>query len=161
MSLKSKKTPLKRHTSLVPLSREHHHGLLLSWKIRQGIRKKIPSNRIKKYCDWFFQNQLIPHFEIEEKYIFFILENDDPLVKRALKEHKRLKKLFTEESDPARAISLIEEELESHIRFEERILFNKIQQQATESELQQITKHHRPLSSDSYPDPFWEKNKVC
>ena len=33
--------PLKRHAGLVELSRDHHHGLLLSWKIRQGLKKEI------------------------------------------------------------------------------------------------------------------------
>ena len=32
--------PQKRHKALQPLSREHHHGLLLSWKIRSGFNKK-------------------------------------------------------------------------------------------------------------------------
>ncbi|CDF79955.1 hypothetical protein BN863_22430 [Formosa agariphila KMM 3901] len=33
------KKPLKRHKSLQPLSRDHHHGLLLAWKIRADLRK--------------------------------------------------------------------------------------------------------------------------
>ncbi|WP_241739476.1 hypothetical protein [Aestuariibaculum marinum] len=31
--------PLKRHKALQPLSREHHYGLLLTWKIRTGFKK--------------------------------------------------------------------------------------------------------------------------
>ena len=65
--------PLKRHKALIPFSREHHHGLLLSWKIRSGFSKNIEVERIKKYADWFFINHLIPHFELEEKYIFSLI----------------------------------------------------------------------------------------
>ena len=36
--------PQKRHKALQPLSREHHHGLLLSWKIRTGFSKDIAQN---------------------------------------------------------------------------------------------------------------------
>lgn len=43
--------PIKRHTALKPLSREHHHGLLLSWKIREGLKRNIEIPRIKKYID--------------------------------------------------------------------------------------------------------------
>ena len=34
----------KRHKALQNLSREHHHGLLLSWKIRTGLNKNIEAN---------------------------------------------------------------------------------------------------------------------
>lgn len=40
--------PIKRHPSLQPLSREHHYGLLLSWKIREGFKREVPPERIKK-----------------------------------------------------------------------------------------------------------------
>ena len=29
--------PLKRNPNLVPLSREHHYGLLFCWKLKQGL----------------------------------------------------------------------------------------------------------------------------
>src|SRR5690606_21067589 len=103
--------PLKRHKALQPLSREHHHGLLLSWKIRSGFSKNIETERIKTYADWFFENHLIPHFEMEEKYLFSILEEDNDLVKRAMAEHRRLKRLFTDEKDVLKSLHKIEEEL--------------------------------------------------
>jgi len=34
-------TPIKRHNSLQPLSRDHHDGLLLKWKINKGISKGV------------------------------------------------------------------------------------------------------------------------
>ena len=73
--------PLKRHKALQPLSREHHHGLLLSWKIRNGFNKNIDPKRMKIYADWFFETHLTPHFEMEENYIFSILESDNELIK--------------------------------------------------------------------------------
>lgn len=72
----------KRHKALQNLSREHHHGLLLSWKIRTGFNKNVEVNRIKCYAHWFFKAHLIPHFELEETYIFPILKSDNELVKR-------------------------------------------------------------------------------
>ncbi len=43
------KKPQKRHIALQPLSREHHQGLLLSWKIRKGLSRKIEFDRIQNY----------------------------------------------------------------------------------------------------------------
>jgi len=42
-----KTVPIKRSIALQPLSREHHHGLLLCWKIRTGLKKGIDIDRIK------------------------------------------------------------------------------------------------------------------
>lgn len=149
--------PLKRHKSLQPLSREHHHGLLLSWKIRNGFSKNIEVERIKTYADWFFEHQLIPHFDVEEAHIFSLLDDDHELKKRALAEHRRLKRLFTDTKDVERSLHKIEEELEQHIRFEERILFPAIQLVATEEQLQHIAQVHDELPfEDNTEDEFWK-----
>ena len=130
--------------------------MLLSWKIRAGIKKEIAPERIKKYLDWFFVTHLLPHFEIEEKYIFTILGNDNELVKKALTEHRRLKRLFKSKTELFKNIMAIEEELESHIRFEERVLFNEIQTIATEKQLELIkTVHKEEKFSDNLTDAFW------
>ncbi len=148
--------PIKRNEYLKPISREHHHGLLLCWKIRTGLKKEIDPIRIKKYADWFYLNHLIPHFEIEEKFIFTILEKDNLLIKKAISEHRRLKRLFESETKIIRNLSLIEEDLESHIRFEERVLFNKIQEIATEEQLEKIKIFHtEDTFEDNLTDPFW------
>lgn len=154
--MSEKKKPIKRHPALQQFSREHHFGLLLCWKIREGFRKEIEPERIKKYTDWFFQTHLKPHFEAEEKYMFTLLSDEDKLKKRAIKEHRRLERLFEENDDVKRSLSLIEEELEQHIRFEERNLFGEIQQVATEEELEAIKKMHQELLVDDWEDEFWK-----
>jgi len=149
--------PLKRHKALQPLSREHHHGLLLSWKIRSGFSKNVSVERMKTYADWFFEHHLIPHFELEEAEIFSILDSQNELVKKALADHRRLKRLFAEDTSLDKSLSKIEEELEQHIRFEERILFPEIQKVATEEQLQHIAKIHQPESfEDNITDEFWK-----
>jgi len=148
--------PLKRHKALQPLSREHHHGLLLSWKIRAGFSKKIELDRIKIYADWFFKTHLKPHFEMEEQYVFSILEPNNELVKKALADHKLLKRLFADENTEM-ALSKIEEVLDAHIRFEERVLFPEIQKVATEMQLLDIEKIHQETDFvDKLDDEFWK-----
>ncbi len=150
--------PLKRHKALQPLSREHHHGLLLSWKIRMGLNKNVEAHRIGRYALWFYKTHLIPHFEMEEQHIFPILGSDHKLLKRALADHRRLGRLFAAEIEHVETLSKIEEELDNHIRFEERVLFPEIQNVATEAQLLQIEKIHRPDEKfeDNLNDEFWK-----
>lgn len=149
--------PIKRNKALQGIRREHHHGLLLCWKIRTGFSKRISEERIKKYADWFYNTHLIPHFEIEEKHIFPVLSNEHELVKKAISEHKRLVRLFKDTVDISKSLSLIEEKLDQHIRFEERILFNEIQKIARVEQLRTISKIHRDEKfNDNTDDPFWK-----
>lgn len=152
-----KHQPIKRHDALKPLSREHHFGLLLCWKIRQGFKLNVESQRIKNYTKWFKVHYLEPHFKAEEQYVFPVLGNKHELVKRALAEHRRLKRLFDEEIDITKALNSIEEELDSHIRFEERVLFNEIQKIATLEQLAEIEKKHEGMafSDNDWKDHFW------
>ena len=150
--------PLTRHASLQPFSREHHHSLLLGWKIRKGLNNGIPLERIKKYNDWFFKTMIKPHFEGEEKYMFPILGMEHELVKKALAEHRRLKRLFNAKKDLEKALNYIEEELERHIRFEERELFVLIQEKATPEELEKIDAFHKEIKfEENTKDVFWEE----
>lgn len=151
------KEPIKRIEQLKALSREHHHGLLLCWKIREGIKRNIETERIKKYVDWFWNNHLQQHFETEENLLFPILGSQNELIQQALTEHRRLKRLFENENDIHKSISLIEEELEKHIRFEERVLFNEIQKVATQQELDKLYTKHNSDFQDNLTDEFWMK----
>lgn len=152
-----KSKPIKRSKSIQPLSRDHHHSLLLCWKIRKGFLKGVAPERIKKYTDWFFGVHVLPHFEIEERYLYPILGEENELVQKALAEHRRLKRLFEDKEDLLKSLGLIEEELELHIRFEERELFNEIQKEATEEELAVIAENHKDEKfQENTEDEFWK-----
>lgn len=149
--------PLKRAVELQPFSREHHHGLLLCWKIGKGLRNGVENERIKKYVDHFYEHSLLQHFEDEEKYVFPILGSENELVQQALTEHRRLLRLFTEITDVRKSLSKIEEELNAHIRFEERILFPEVQKVASEEQLQAIEQHHQEIPAcENWDDEFWK-----
>lgn len=153
----STKAPLKRHKALQPLSREHHHSLLLSWKIRRGFHNNVDLKRIKTYTDWFYKNHIEEHFNIEEAYIYPILDSDHELIKKAIAEHRRLQRLFNDTDDIEKSLSLLEEELEKHIRFEERVLFPAIQEVATAEQLKKIEEHHDETDfQDNLSDEFWK-----
>lgn len=149
--------PIKRDKAIQPFSREHHHNLLLCWKIRTGISKGVAASRMKKYTDWFFEEHILPHFKLEEKYLFPVLGKEHKLVKKALAEHRRLARLFNEKKAVGKSLSLIEEELDAHVRFEERVLFNEIQQAATDDQLKTIKEEHTDVKfEENTEDEFWK-----
>lgn len=151
--------PIKRHEALKPISREHHHGLLLCWKIRQGLSNDIAPERIKAYVDWFWDTHLKFHFEVEEKHVFPVLANDHPLVIQVLEEHKQIHALIESKQDVLETLKTLEKVLDDHIRFEERVLFNEIQNIATPAQLSEIDLHHNEIFTDTWEDEFWLRNK--
>ena len=148
--------PIKRNEYLKAISREHHHSLLLCWKIKMGLRKGIDPIRIKNYATWFYNNHILKHFEVEERYIFSILGTEHKLVQKALSEHKRLIQLFETVTVLEENLKRIQKELEDHIRFEERVLFNEVQDVATAKELELISIHHTEEKfCENESDLFW------
>lgn len=149
--------PQKRHASLQPLSREHHQALLLCWKFRQGFNKGVEPERMMKYASWFWATYLAPHFKAEEEVFFPILPKDHPAVIKALKQHKELKSMFNStDSDVAYTLRQIAFELEQHIRFEERDLFNEIQAAASPEQLEELKRlHTEEKFSENIEDMFW------
>ena len=149
--------PIKRHISLQPLSREHHQGLLLCMKIRKGLAKKVALDRISNYVQWFYEEYLEVHFRVEESSVFPILGNHHELIKRALAEHRRLIRLMENRENLERSLHAFEEELEKHIRFEERVLFNEIQSIATPEQLKVLEKVlSEGTICDNWSDQFWK-----
>jgi iron-sulfur cluster repair protein YtfE (RIC family) len=139
------------------LSRQHHQGLLLCWKIRKGFSTNVDPERIKKYANWFFDEHLLQHFNEEEQVLFPILGNEHELIKKAKAEHRRLKRLFDSKTDIMKSLHYIEEELEQHIRFEERVLFNVIQDAATPGQLQKLENlHNEEQFCENSEDVFWK-----
>lgn len=154
-------TPIKRHPAMVSFSKDHHFGLLLVWKIRQGLKKSIEAGRIGKYVLFFFSEDLLKHFWDEEKLLFSRLRADDLLRIQAEEDHAVIYELIkdirnqTEDTD---LLTQLADRLEKHIRFEERELFNHLQSVIGADELALIEKR---IGNDSkeidekWDDIFW------
>lgn len=150
-------SPIRRHALLQPLSRDHHHALLLVWKIRTGLRKNREISRINKYIRWFYTNYLCQHFTTEENLLYPILGNDHPLIKLALDEHRQIRRLIESNGEETEKLDLLANLIEQHVRFEERTLFNEIQQSASDSQLKQV---QAACTAEGFvendEDKFWE-----
>ncbi len=144
--------PIKRITELQPASRDHHHALLLAWKIRNGLKRGVDIERIKGYTEWFFNTYQLPHFLLEEQYIFPVMKNDNhPHIIKVLQEHQVMKDMIMKGPDDAEALLAFADILETHIRFEERVLFNEIQQLATPEQLAMIAQQHTDAKFTDHP----------
>jgi uncharacterized protein YndB with AHSA1/START domain len=128
----------KRHASLVLLSRDHHHGLALALRLRQGPEalltdgwthdRQLQARRVRRFA----AEELGPHFAAEEEALFpFLRERMPelvPLIVRLLGEHRLLEALVaqlpTDGAAPPSGLPVrIGTLLQRHIRAEERELF--------------------------------------
>lgn len=152
---------MKRHESIVALSRDHHFGLLFCWKIRQGIKKQLPAERIRPYVTYFWNHHLERHFQEEENLLFAAVQNQ--LVDRALSEHRQIKAAVAHiraeddlHVDPLNALADL---VDQHIRFEERVLFPQLERELSAERLaalgQQLNQLHANPEPDNYLDAFW------
>ena len=157
------KKPIKRNAAMVEFSKDHHFALLLVWKIRQGLRKSIEPARISSYIVHFFDTDLIYHFKDEEEVLFNKLSTKNPLRTQAETEHKNIKQVIDELRKNAVDRNLLKnfaDILEKHIRFEERELFEHLQQNLTEDTLAEMAssaKSRNHESGTAWKDVFWEE----
>lgn len=158
------KKSIKRNSVIVEFSKDHHFALLLIWKIREGLRKPINSQRISKYVIHFYDTDLIHHFADEEKFLFSKLPSDNPLRIQAEAEHKNIKqivKALKQNSVDKNLLKRFTDALEQHIRFEERHLFNHLQENILDSVLAELASSVKPRVHEpdgAWNDIFWKKD---
>jgi hemerythrin-like domain-containing protein len=155
--------PIKRSPQLAPLSREHHEGLLLVWKIQQGLRLNVDAERIRQYILWYWQNHIKPHFYQEEKILQPYIPAGNELLQRMMKEHEQIREFILsldKEADNS-TFSNLASLLDSHIRFEERQLFGYLEQVLSKDQMDKIFTEleQHPVCNDQWKDEFWLRNK--
>ena len=143
-------------TQLDSLNSEHVQVLQLCENIRTGLSKNVEKQRIRSYTDWFKENYLDLHFAFEEQHIFPLL-GSNVRVKKALANHRRIHKLLSCDCDNERVLNLLEEELSTYIRFEERVLYKELKEFTTPEDLERIEALHNKLilKQEEWQDKFW------
>ena len=151
--------PIKRNPAIVEFSKDHHFALLLVWKIGEGFKKEIEPKRMADYIVHSFDIEMNPHFIAEEKFLFSKLPADHLLRLKAEKDHKEMRRMILEmQSNPnVQLLQEFSELLKQHIRFEERDLFNLLQEIIPEAELVEIGEQsgHREHGDVLWNDKFW------
>ncbi len=140
---------MKRHSSIVSLSREHHGALILAKLLQKDAPpyKNLPSDLHGKaaYALTQYQTELAAHFLAEElsvlEQVRGVNEEIDILIEEISTEHKQLRDLFeciTKSHHLEEDLHSLGCSLEKHIRKEERVLFPLIQDNCSEDLLNHI-----------------------
>jgi hemerythrin-like domain-containing protein len=149
---------MKRHESLIPVSRQHHGGLLTARLLRNDAPpyKGMPTTAEDKraYALQFWEEHLKPHFQLEEATVFRTASAAGPSLREQAEaleaEHRQLEQLLlalpqASDADLPAWLDEVGRLLEQHIRTEERVFFDMLQQELPEPTLQalkeQIAQH--------------------
>ena len=140
---------MKRHPAIASFSRDHHDALITAQLIKKGAPKYrgLPETIEGKqeYVTRFYEIHLKEHFEKEENLLFKLSRDIDPeidqLIDELVAEHHSISLLISNIQSDADSESLLDQLgklMEDHIRKEERILFQLLQEKLPEERLREI-----------------------
>lgn len=123
---------MKRHPDLLQLSREHYGALKLARDARRAAESGEPAAvaALAQRVVEVFRAELDPHFCVEEQGILVLLAQagQHELVERTRADHAELRRLALLLTDPdAETLSHFADLLATHVRFEERQVFEAAQ----------------------------------
>jgi hemerythrin superfamily protein len=134
-----------RDKNLISFSHQHQHALALCVRIERALQhSEVDMLEWEEEIVRMFDTELELHFESEERYVFPSVARFDEmreLLERLNSDHTRLRVQGME----ARQHQLDREGLErfarvlsDHVRAEERLLFEQMQQKLSPTELERI-----------------------
>ncbi len=141
---------MKRDERLVRLSREHHHGLVMALRIRRELPSATDEQAAALYSDLlrFWSAGLLNHFQAENGCLLArVARHDDDGLQQAgrlQREHREMEELVhamraaSGMADRRTALARFGEQLQDHIRWEERELFQWMESTLTNAELDEI-----------------------
>jgi hemerythrin-like domain-containing protein len=131
-----------RDKSLIPLSHQHQRALALCVRIERA--SPIPQNDLGAWeaeIAHLVESEILVHFAAEEQTVFPAagkFEELNALVKQLISEHNGLRTMFAKAQAgdlSSDEILLLARRLSTHIRTEERQLFERMQQLLSIEEL--------------------------
>ncbi len=142
---------MKRHPALIPLSRDHHNGLVHALRLRRAAADGDASARLAAAREFveFFRNEERVHLRDEEEELFPLLLRHVPWQPAPLREarvqHVQLEG-FARTLEIAVAAGIVDREtldaagelLDAHIRLEERQLFPLIEELVPDDALRRL-----------------------
>lgn len=153
---------MKRHKSLIPLSRQHHDALILAQLIKsdapeyKGLPTDLQGKR--KYTLEKFRDHLVPHFEAEELILIpFILGADkeiDKLAQEVMEQHKKIAEIverIRREKNTKENLNELGHFISAHVRLEERKLFERIQKVLNQEQLEKLCNELSHLDNKKIP----------
>ena len=132
---------MKREKFLWPLTQGHHRGLVMAKNIRHQFARIKPdpqenmAARLLSEVRGFWEMELMVHFEAEEELLTVFAGHSgpgNPNIARIISEHRMMKRFLDKGSkeDLLRFADI----LTSHIRYEEDVVFGRIEKILTPDE---------------------------
>jgi len=159
---------MERDQRLIRLSREHHHGLVMALRIERELPTADMPAMQALYADLvrFWSAGLLPHFGAENECLLArIALRSDPGLQHAgrlQRDHREMEDLVAAMAaartadDRRSALEVFGVRLRDHIRWEERDLFEWIQQTLTTDEMDEVGRYlesHLPVDPLAAPMP--------
>lgn len=133
--------------------------------IEKGVRKHTDLKVLQDFTRQLWEKDVNKHFSLEESYLVpYLRKKQFPeyIIQSLLRDHELLRVLSQRILNGGatyagfRAFSTL---LTQHVRFEERLVFEKAQEMIPDNELMQVTSHFpEPTAAicKNYPVKFWE-----
>ena len=150
---------MKRHPALIPLSRDHHDGLVQAVRLRRAAADGDASARLVAAREFgeFFRNEERVHLRDEEEELFPLLlrhvASQPAPLREARLQHLQLEG-FARTLEIAVAAGIVDRDalsaagelLDAHIRLEERQLFPLIEELVPDDELRRLGLANRDVT---------------
>lgn len=155
---------MQRADALQPLSRQHKAALMTCLLIRKGISKQAPVGVMTDFFLKSWEQDLLPHFKEEESKLIPVLKaypEGKVFAETILRDHELIRtgmEHLKQEGVTYRLLSDLTDQLDQHVRYEERIVFQTMQSFVPPDKLQKLMFHeddHQPVCN-SYKNHFWE-----
>lgn len=156
---------MKRNENLKTLSWEHHDGLVVSFRLQQGLNKNTDAIEMAEYILFTWGTVLEHHFWQEEQTISSNLSKSETateLMNQFTNEHEQIRYLVNQikqDNTNTKYIKEFADVLNKHIRFEERQLFPLFEKEMGKARLAEIgkflKKHHND-SCEVWQNQFWK-----
>lgn len=158
---------MKRHPDLREFSDDHHQGLVNALRLkRTAAGDGVISEEVARAFLKFWQEDTSIHFRKEEEVLLPVmarhggdLEQDSVI--QMLLQHARIRGLvmqISEELDlgdiQRETLQALGEQLETHIRLEERVLFPAIEESLSEEALDEVSSRLEVLHAEKSAEPW-------
>jgi mannose-6-phosphate isomerase-like protein (cupin superfamily) len=148
---------VKRHPALVPLSHDHHHTLVRARDLRAAASEDEPARQTaaERFLRHFALH-VVRHFREEEELVFPLLPLQPPELDLVLAQHQRIRALARRlrGEHGEELLAELGALLEEHVRLEERVVFELVQERVPEADLAAL----RLPAREEAPDvrgPVW------
>ena len=133
---------MKRHPALAPLSRDHHHALVIAQHLRRATTQTAPDIAGAFLAHWNAEQKL--HFRLEEELLLPAYaahgQPDHPAIIRMLLDHTLIRRdaAALTAAPPLELLHELGARLADHVRLEEHEIFPLIEQAIPEHELEKL-----------------------